>query len=47
MALALWQAPENVAVEPNLLDMAKLTLGAFLGSFVQRKIGREATMGEG
>ncbi|MFT6887781.1 MAG: hypothetical protein ACJAWZ_004012 [Paracoccaceae bacterium] len=35
------------ALEANLLDMAKLTPGAFLESFVQRKIGSDAAAGGG
>ncbi|MEM9434466.1 MAG: hypothetical protein AAGA12_11135 [Pseudomonadota bacterium] len=42
VVLAIWRAPDGVAVEPNLLDMAKLTLGAFIGSFVQRKMSQDA-----
>ncbi|MEO0992300.1 MAG: hypothetical protein AAFX62_00685 [Pseudomonadota bacterium] len=41
VGLSIYRAPDDAKVEPNLLDMAKLTLGAFIGSFVQRKMQRE------
>ncbi len=34
--------PEDGKLNEDLLDMAKLTLGAFIGSFVQRKIGDDS-----